>query len=91
MFNLRHLSLSRNRLTELPDDAFSEMQALERLWLYRHGTRDIAHDAFDAFGLTFLDLSDNPLRERLPDNVCAFLRGVETLRVNGVDLQAICP
>ena len=48
------------------------MPALERLWLYRNGIRHIACDAFDGLsGLTILDLSDNPLRQRLPATVRA--------------------
>ena len=90
--NARSLSLSGNELMELPDRAFAELPDLEALWLYGNDIAEIEADAFDGLGnLRYLDLSNNPLTQSQPAKVCAFLRGVETLRVDGIQMEAICP
>ena len=92
--SLRSLSMGGNRLARLPDGAFSDLAALESLWLRGNRIGAVAPGAFDGLGsLRFLDLSGNPLNQRpLPARACAFLRGVETLRLDdGLSLEAICP
>ena len=90
--NIRSLSLSGNALRNLPNGAFAELGNLEDLWLYGNDIREIQGGAFDGLAnLRFLDISDNPLSERLPADVCTVLRGVETLRADGVDVEHVCP
>ena len=90
--SVRSLSLSGNDLTSLPNRAFSEAQSLEALWLYGNGISDIAPNAFDGLAnLRYLDISNNPLSAPLPASVCSFLRGVDTLRAEGIDMGAVCP
>ena len=86
------LSLSGNQLTSLPNRSFSDTPNLEALWLYGNGISEIASNAFEGLSnLRYLDISNNPLSESLPASVCSFLDGVDTLRAEGVDLDAVCP
>ena len=90
--NVLSLSLSGNDLTGLPGRAFSKTPNLEALWLYGNGISDIASNAFDGLAsLRYLDISNNPLPEPLPASVCSFLRGVERLRAEGVEMDTVCP
>ena len=90
--NARSLSLSGNELMELPDRAFAELPDLEALWLYGNDIGEIEADAFDGLAnLRYLDISNNPLSAALPTKVCTFMRGVDTLRVDGIQMEAICP
>ena len=86
------LSLSDNDLTRLPSRAFSETPTLEALWLYGNGISEIAANAFDGLSnLRYLDISNNPLSTPLPASVCSFLGGVERLRAEGIEMDAVCP
>ena len=86
------LSLSGNDLTSLPNHAFSETPSLEALWLYGNGIARISRDAFDGLANPrYPDISNNPLSAPLPAKVCTFLRGLNTLRAEGVEMEAVCP
>ena len=90
--NVRSLSLSGNELMELPDRTFAELPGVEALWLYGNDIARISPDAFDGLAnLRYLDISNNPLSAPLPAKICTFLRGLNTLRAEGVEMEAICP
>lgn len=86
------LTLSRNRITNLPNRAFSAMPNLRQLWLHSNQIQSIAPDAFAGLSrLEYLNLSHNPLSGPLPNKVCAFIKGVPKVHLNGIDMNAICP
>ena len=90
--SVRFLSLSGNQLRELPSGVFSDLSSLESLWLRNNQLADIESDAFSGLAsLRFLDLSGNPLTNPLPSGVCEFLSSVEELRIDGINLDLVCP
>ena len=99
---LRALSLSRNALTELPEAVFADLAGLRHLWLYGNRLSHLALGLFAGLfelrtlslsgnSLDALDISDNPVFEPLPADVCTVLGGVETLRAEGIEVECVCP
>lgn len=89
--NVVYLTLQANDLTALPDDVFSGMPKLGRLWLHSNEIRTIEPDAFAGLTeLEYLNISKNPLEGPLPESVCEFIEGVETVDSDGVDIAALC-
>merc|ERR1711981_1431604 len=78
--------LSRNKLTELPQEC-TEYYSLERLLLYHNMIRSIPDSVLSLHSLQLLDLSRNQL-SYLPDTICQ-LPSLEVLIVNNNRLVSL--
>ena len=68
------------------------MPNITSLWLHSNQIRSIDPDAFKGLSkLKYLNISYNPLEEPLPAQVCTFIKSVETVHANGIDMNIICP
>ncbi len=89
LFDLYHLDLDHNDLTELPESVFDNLHSLEHLSLSNNDLTELPEGVFDDLhSLEHLSLSNNDLTE-LPKGVFDSLDSLEHLSLSDNDLTEL--